>query len=444
MVRANQPNRGSHLLAGRAWFQRLAISGGLSVAALGLAGVTAPLAHAATQTLTVTTFGDPPTSVACPATPGNPCSLREAITVADGDTGDTISLVAGTYSLASALPDISASMSLVGASAATTFIDGVTTFALSGATVTVDAGGATVAFSNLTVQNADNHSTGDGGVDVVDTGGTNTVNFTNVAIVDNSGGSTGGLFNGGSNDTTLTDVTVSGNQDTSDPYAAGVENFGTLSLVNVTIADNVASGSGAAGGIDNTGTLTITNSDISGNTGNDGSGDGGGLNNLTGTATAVNSIFAGNLNDAAGGNSNCGSGAITTDGGYNIEDGTTCGFTGTGDHESTDPDLGALAANGGPLQTEALLTGSPAIQAALKSSCPTDDERGYVRITGSDTTCDIGAYEYGAAAPASSVPVPESGAGANSGSPWAVLLVIAGLGLAATGRRLRRWRDAAV
>ena len=55
MARSNQPNRISGPLAARLWFRRLAISGGMALAALGLAGLTAPLALAATQTLTVTT-----------------------------------------------------------------------------------------------------------------------------------------------------------------------------------------------------------------------------------------------------------------------------------------------------------------------------------------------------------------------------------------------------
>jgi len=437
--RPNQPQRATVLLAARAWFRRLAVTGGMTLATLGLAGLTALPAHAATQTLTVTTFGDPATSD-CPAA-ASPCSLREAITVADGDTGDTIDLPAGTYTLANAavLPDITTSMSVVGASAATTFIDGVTTLALSGATVTVEASGATVDFANLTIQDSDNGSTGDGGVDVIAGSTANTVSFTDVAIANNKAGNVGGLFNGGNNDTTLTDVTISGNQDTSDPYAAGVENYGTLTLVNVTVADNVGSGSGAAGGIDNTGTLTITNSDIVGNTGSGSETAGGidpGPDPESDPVDIVNSIVSGNTDST--GSTNCYTAVTTTS--HNIEDGTTCGFTGTGDQESTNPDLGSLASNGGPLETEALLTGSPAIQAALKSSCPTDDERGYVRITGSDTTCDIGAYEYGAAAPAStSVPVPESGAEGGSGSmlPWAAALLIAGLGLAIAARRRR-------
>jgi hypothetical protein len=256
----------------------------------------------------------------------------------------------------------------------------------------------------------------------------------------------------------MTDVTFSGNEDTSAGDAAAVLNAGSLALTNVTIADNVGEpGSGAAGGILNEGTLSITNSDIVGNIGD---GPTGGVWFDGGTADVVNSIISGNTQDYPDAtNDNC-HGAVTTTS-HNIEDGATCGFTGTGDLDAN-PDLGALAYNGGPLETEALLTGSPAINAGLNSSCPTDDERGYVRITASDPICDIGAYEYGAgpvttptptptATPTptptpSGVPVPATGAvgaGTSSGSLWALLLLIAGLGLAVAALR-SRGRDPAV
>jgi CSLREA domain-containing protein len=122
---SNRANRTCGPRAARSWLRRVAAIGGLTLAALGLAGLTAPLAHAATQTLTVTTFGDPATSD-CPAA-ANPCSLREAITIANGDTNDIISLPAGSYTMAQGvLPSITASMSFVGASAPSTVINGTT------------------------------------------------------------------------------------------------------------------------------------------------------------------------------------------------------------------------------------------------------------------------------------------------------------------------------
>ena len=52
----------------------------------------------------------------------------------------------------------------------------------------------------------------------------------------------------------------------------------------------------------------------------------------------------------------------------------------------------ALANNGGPTQTRALLSGSPAINAGDSATCTPTDQRGYIRIM----PCDIGTYEVGA------------------------------------------------
>ncbi len=54
--------------------------------------------------------------------------------------------------------------------------------------------------------------------------------------------------------------------------------------------------------------------------------------------------------------------------------------------------LSALADNGGPTQTMALLPTSSLINAGNDTSCPSTDQRGVVRPQGSG--CDIGAYEY--------------------------------------------------
>ena len=56
-----------------------------------------------------------------------------------------------------------------------------------------------------------------------------------------------------------------------------------------------------------------------------------------------------------------------------------------------DPLISTLAGNGGPTQTMALQSGSPAINAAGAAKCPAFDQRGYVR----QGACDIGPFEYG-------------------------------------------------
>jgi CSLREA domain-containing protein len=92
--------------------------------------------------------------------------------------------------------------------------------------------------------------------------------------------------------------------------------------------------------------------------------------------------------------------------GFNIERGTTCGLTGTGDLQNTNGNLLGLALNGGPTPTNALpgFPGSPAIDRIPLASCTqidttplTTDQRGAPRGFDEDADgiaeCDVGAYE---------------------------------------------------
>jgi CSLREA domain-containing protein len=195
----------------------------------------------------------------------------------------------------------------------------------------------------------------------------------------------GGILNSGT--LTVTNSTLAGNSASS---GGGIHNGGALLEVsNSTLSGNSASNSG--GGILNSGgaTLAVTNSTLSGNSAN----VGGGIDN-DGTATLRNAVVA---NSTSGGN--C-SGTIT-DGGYNIEDGTSCSFSSAKNSlPGVDPMLGPLAENGGPTPTHALLEGSPAIDKA-RSFGATTDQRGLPRpfdlgaitnATRGDGS-DIGAYE---------------------------------------------------
>jgi len=128
---------------------------------------------------------------------------------------------------------------------------------------------------------------------------------------------------------------------------------------------------------------------------------GGGLHNQLG-AFLENVLIA--LN--AGGN--C-VGTPPAFGAYNLEDVNQCGFVNDpGNNKpnfpNTLPRLGALADNGGPTPTIALLLGSPAIDAVssvIRTNCQLMlDQRGYPRgrpranVGGTDVfRCDIGAYE---------------------------------------------------
>lgn len=93
---------------------------------------------------------------------------------------------------------------------------------------------------------------------------------------------------------------------------------------------------------------------------------------------------------------NC-TGVIGEGSGYNLDSGTTCGFSDPSDITGTGAGLGALASNGGPTRTQAVLAGSPAIDhgGTAADGCPAVDQRGRPRPDeASDRgACDIGAYE---------------------------------------------------
>lgn len=199
----------------------------------------------------------------------------------------------------------------------------------------------------------------------------------------------GGIYNEG--DLTVIGATLSGNS-AGNGVGGGILNFGELTLESSTIAGNSA---GHGGGIINYATMTIASSTIAGNTSN----FGGGIYNVAGLGTAniANSILSDNTAAAEG--PDCWGTLVSQD--YNlVEDTANCTFTGSTTYTITgqDPLLGTLQHNGGPTWTQALLEGSPALDAG---SCPgaTADQRGYNRpvdieiVPNAADGCDIGSYE---------------------------------------------------
>jgi hypothetical protein len=193
---------------------------------------------------------------------------------------------------------------------------------------------------------------------------------------------------------------------------------GTLNVVSSTFIRNSAPGvditGGSGGAIENLGTLHVTNSTFTDNIAHDVFGEGsGGAIHGDGPGTVTNSTFSGNSADKGGamsspnmrvtssilansGGGNCSSAPI--DGGDNLDDGATCGFSTTNHSRSnTDPKLLPLAANGGSTQTLALAATSPAIDAVVASTCPATDQRGVARPQDGNldgrAVCDIGAFE---------------------------------------------------
>ncbi len=82
--------------------------------------------------------------------------------------------------------------------------------------------------------------------------------------------------------------------------------------------------------------------------------------------------------------------------GHNIDSGTLCGFAEVTDLNNTDPQLGPLQDNGGPVFTLGLTAGSPAIDAGSATG-PAADARGIARPIDGDGNgsllFDIGAFE---------------------------------------------------
>jgi hypothetical protein len=359
-------------------------------------------------------------------------SLRDAISTAV--SGDTINFsVTGTITLTTGPLLISQNLTIVGPGAPSLTISGGgsdrifgisagTTVNISELTISDGFFGGAAIFNSGTVILTDvvisNNSAGGGdGGGIFNNGGTATATLTNVTISGNSATGGGGIYNDGGT-LTLTNVTISGNTATDGGAGIGGGIFnegGTVTLTNVTISGNSAQDGG--GGIFNLGgTLTLTNVTISGNntTNPTSSYSGGGINNLFGggTVSLLNTIVA---NSTFGGN--C-AGTITSLG-YNLDSANTCAFTVTGDLINTDPLLGPLALNApGTTETQALLAGSPAIDAADPSSFPPTDQRGVTRPQG--PRADIGAYEFVSPVPTSVPTMTEWG--------MMIFIVFAGLG----------------
>jgi HYR domain/FIMAH domain len=166
--------------------------------------------------------------------------------------------------------------------------------------------------------------------------------------------------------------------------------------IALTIAHGSAGNGNNSGGLYNNGTATISNSTFAYNSASSNSPPfgGGGIDaeselNIRGSIVAANT--GGDCITWFGGD-----GFSLTDQGYNLSSDSSCGLSGTGSVQNTDPKLGPLASNGGPTQTLALQDGSPAIDAIPLSAnlCPSTDQRGQGRPDTGESKCDMGAYEF--------------------------------------------------
>jgi uncharacterized repeat protein (TIGR01451 family) len=207
-------------------------------------------------------------------------------------------------------------------------------------------------------------------------------------------GSEGGAIDDDEGDLTLSGSTFTGDNASSDGGALYYDSSDGLAVVNDTFDGNQANDGGAIYiyGTATTGTAVILNDTIVRNTGY----DGGGIYQPEDANTIENTIVADNAGQVgSNGGGDCYGTAATdnaagADAGGNIDsDGTCFSDAVANDHTSVNPGLGMLADNGGAIETDALLAGSPAIGDAISAACPATDERGVAR----PAACDSGAFQ---------------------------------------------------
>ncbi|MDP3970161.1 MAG: DUF5011 domain-containing protein [bacterium] len=302
------------------------------------------------------------------------------------------------------------------------------------------SGGGILSYGILTVNDSiieNNTATYGGGV----ASNTGTADINRTVITNN----TASLHGGGiSHDTsageflTVTNSTISDNQAGASGIGGGIHTNWNIKVYNSTISGNTAlHGGGIGTTCSATATSTITNTTITGNTATS---DGGGIRNYCNAGSAWSNRFdishstiSGNTAGSSGGgvfiqegglasasmyfngsilnaniegalvDENCSSSGTLISLDYNLESGTSCGFAQGHDLSNTDAQLdsGGLANNGGSINTIALQSTSPAVDAGIcidiSSASVTTDQRGYARPENS--VCDIGAYELDQTAP---------------------------------------------
>ena len=195
---------------------------------------------------------------------------------------------------------------------------------------------------------------------------------------------------------------VGAGESSGEGVGGAIEFFGKggATLTNDTIEGNsvggsigAVSGAGVAGGGLYGGLpATLLNDTLDGNVVIGAAGAGGNIDASPGPVTLKNTIVSAGT---ATNGPNCAANVIST--GHNLESTTPseCGLNpALGDLIGVNPLLGPLQFNGGPTQTQALLEGSPAIEAGENAGCPATDQRGVARPQRPGGRCAIGAFEF--------------------------------------------------
>jgi len=338
------------------------------------------------------------------------CSLREAVIAANQSSGeDVIILHSGVYRLtlagtgedqaATGDLDVTGDLAVVGDGGTSTVIDGAGLDRILSV-----ASGVSLELNGVYLRNGRAQGAVQNGGAILNHGA---LTITRSILSGNSAASGfgGAIYTDGQAVLTIVDSTLASN--VANGGGGGIAIGGTASLTNVTLTGN-RSETDFGGGlyVFSDAEATFNNVTITANTAAQ---KGGGLfaelSAFIGVAPLFsNSILAGNF---ASSEPDC-SGSASS-GGYNVVgNASNCLSFSPAKNDKVgttasplDPKLGALAENGGPTPTQALLPGSPAIDAGNPAvpgtggnACPATDQRGAPRpSTTSTPRCDSGAYE---------------------------------------------------
>jgi hypothetical protein len=253
------------------------------------------------------------------------------------------------------------------------------------------SGGGVFSLGDLTIEDSvltGNRADGAGGGAVTD--GTLVVRRT--SAVGNSTGLGGGGLQGNL-DVTVIDSNVSEN--INGGIATSPAADAQLTVVNTTVHHNTLAGLG--GGVFSGGDATLVYVTITDNSANQAF-----ASVDVGTLSSFGTVVTNSQGDG-----NCLVAPDSVSLGYNFSDDDTCGFTAPTDRQNAgSPQLGPLASNGGPTQSQLPLAGSPLLDAIPADACPADvttDQRGVVRPQAG--LCDIGSVEVEAATPVPLTPI---------------------------------------